>query len=348
MSLPLPIALDAMGGDNAPVSVIQGAELARQRFPWLKFLFYGNAFKIGSLLEKNAALRSACEVVHTDVVVNTGDKPSVALRQGRQSSMRLAIDAVKEGKAFAIVSAGNTGALMAMSKLVLRTLPGISRPAIISLLPTQRGEIVMLDMGANIECDANDLFQFAIMGDAFAKAVLNLTHPRIGILNVGQEEMKGHDEVKMAAHMLRNSKLSSNFHGFVEGNNLAEGTVDVVVTDGFSGNIALKTLEGTAKLVVHHLRRSYSSSLVAKVGYLLSRPALATLKEMMDPRKHNGAMFIGLNGICVKSHGSADALSFANAIGVATELAVQQINRRINEELSLYDVSAADNESPEI
>ena len=336
----LPIALDAMGGDNAPASVVDGAALAQQRYPKLRFIMFGNSVEIDPLLTMHPALKSVTEVVHTDTVISSADKPSVALRQGKNSSMRLAIDAAKEGRAFGVVSAGNTGALMAMSKIVFKTLPGIFRPAIATLLPTMRGESVMLDLGANVECSSDELFQFAIMGDAYARAVLGLKKPKIGLLNVGSEEAKGHEEVRAASALLRKSAFADNFYGFVEGDDISAGTVDVVVTDGFTGNIALKTAEGTAKLISHSLTNALRSSFLAYFGYPFVRFALNAVKERLDPRKHNGAMFLGLNGITVKSHGSADAFSFSNAIAVAVELAAHRINERIIEEIKESAVEA--------
>lgn len=334
--LKLPLALDAMGGDDAPASVLKGAEMALVRHPGLRFILFGNRQALEPLLAHMPALRGACEVIHTDVVVAMDEKPSVAVRQGRQSSMRLAIDAVQQEKAFGIVSAGNTGALMAMSKLVLKTLPGISRPAIVSLFPTQGGECVMMDLGANVECDARDLFHFAVMGDAFARAVLGLSHPRIGILNIGSEDMKGHESLQEAAQMIRNCGVGLAFHGFVEANHIPEGAVDVVVTDGFTGNIALKMAEGTGRLIRTYLKDAFASSLLARLSALLGYGALSALKDKLDPRKRNGAMFVGLNGIAVKSHGGADAYAFCNAISVAVELAAHNINARIIEEIRRY------------
>lgn len=328
-----PIALDAMGGDNAPECVISGAEMALIRHPGIKFLIFGNEEQIIPLLKSRPSLEAASEIVHTVHVIASEDKPSVAVRRGRSSSMWMAIDSVKENRACAVVSAGNTGALMAISKLVLRTLPGVSRPAIAALFPTLRGECVMLDLGANVESDAQDLYRFAIMGDAFARAVLGLARPRIGLLNVGSEELKGRTEVKEAATLLKDSRLNLNFHGFIEGNDIAAGTVDVVVTDGFTGNIALKTAEGAARLIRTYLRDSFNSSPIAKLGGILASGALKGVKDKLDDRKRNGAMFLGLAGIAVKSHGGADAYSFCNAISVAVELVAHRINNRIIDEI---------------
>jgi len=331
--LQLPIALDAMGGDNAPACVLRGAEMALIRHPGIRFLLFGNRYILEPLLAGIPLLKAASTIEHTEVVIAGDDKPSIAVRRGRDSSMWLSIDSVKEGKSCAIVSAGNTGALMAMSKLILRTLPGISRPAIAALFPTLRGECVMLDLGANVVSDAEDLYRFAIMGDAFARAVLGLSRPRIGLLNVGSEDLKGRDEVKAAAALLKASTADLNFHGFVEGNNIAEGTVDVVVTDGFTGNIALKTAEGAARLIRTYLKDAFASSPIARMGGLMAAGALGAVKDKLDDRKRNGAMFLGLNGIAVKSHGGADAYSFCNAISVAVELVAHNINTRITEEI---------------
>ncbi len=335
MSDVIRIALDAMGGDHAPHCVIEGAHLALKRYSNIRFIFYGDRSRIEPLFKLYPGVESSCEVVHTDITVTPHDKPSVALRRGGQSSMRLAIDAVKEGKADCMISAGNTGALMAMAKLVFRTLPGISRPAIAALVPTIKGDCVMLDLGANVECDAKDLVQFAIMGDAFARAVLSLQSPKIGLLNVGSEELKGVNEVRQASQILRNTDLGLNFHGFVEGDDIAQGTVDVVVTDGFTGNVALKTAEGIGRMVSRYVSNAFQSSFTAKLGYLLAKPAMARLRKSLDPRRRNGAMFLGLNGIAVKSHGSADGYSFYFALKVAVELAGSRINHKIVEELKL-------------
>jgi glycerol-3-phosphate acyltransferase PlsX len=331
----LPIALDAMGGDNAPNCVLRGAEMALIRHPGVRFLLFGNRYILEPLLAAMPQLRAACDIIHTESVIAGDDKPSHAVRRGRQSSMWLAIESVKENKACAIVSSGNTGALMAMSKLILRTLPGISRPAIAALFPTLRGECVMLDLGANVESDAHDLYCFDIMGDAFARAVLGLSRPKIGLLNVGSEEMKGREEVKAAAQLLKNSEVELNFCGFIEGNDIAGGAVDVVVTDGFTGNVALKTAEGAARLIRTYLREAFSSSPVAQIGGFMASGAMRAVKDKLDDRKRNGAMFLGLNGIAVKSHGGADAFSFCNAISVAVELVAHHINTRITQEIKL-------------
>jgi glycerol-3-phosphate acyltransferase PlsX len=326
------ISIDAMGGDAAPGVVVDGLRLAHERHPQVRYLLFGDAARVQPLLDAVPALKAAVTLRHTEQAVANEDKPSQVLRQGRGSSMWLAVDAVAKGEAAGVVSAGNTGALMAVSKFVLRTLPGIDRPAIAGLFPTVRGETVMLDLGANVDCDANNLVQFAVMGEVFARAVLGLQQPTIGILNVGSEELKGNDAVKGAAVTLRESHLPIKFHGFVEGNDIAAGTVDVVVTDGFTGNIALKTAEGTVRLYSTHLREGFRHSWLAKLGYLLAKHALDKVKMRIDPRRYNGAMFLGLNGIAVKSHGGTDAFGFANAVGVAIDLVGHGYNERIRHE----------------
>ena len=334
MSDKVTIAIDAMGGDRAPAMVVKGADIALERYPDTQFLIFGAEHQIAPLVAKLPRLKQAAEIHHTDDVVLDDAKPSQALRTARQSSMRLAIDAVADGRAECIVSAGNTGALMAIAKFVLKTLPGIDRPAIATLFPTRRGESVMLDLGANVECDAENLVQFALMGDVFARTVLGLVQPTVGLLNVGSEDLKGNDAVRAAAAKLRTGGMPVTFHGFIEGNDIAGGTVDVVVTDGFTGNIALKTAEGTARMFGEFLRAAFKHSLLARVGYLFAVDALKKMRERMDPRRYNGAMLLGLNGIVVKSHGGADALGFANAIGVAVDMKVNGFVDQIRDELA--------------
>jgi glycerol-3-phosphate acyltransferase PlsX len=335
LSKELTIALDVMGGDQAPDMVLKGAEIALVRFPQVRFLLYGDELRIKPLLEKLPRVKAASTVMHAEDAITGDAKPAAALRGGRRSSMRLAIDAVAEGTADCIVSAGNTGALMVMAKMVLKMLPGIERPAIAQFLPTMRGETVLLDLGANIECDAENLVQFALMGDAFARAVLGLVKPTVGLLNVGSEEMKGNDAVREAALRLKAGIPGITYHGFVEGNDIAAGTVDVIVTDGFSGNIALKAMEGVVKLFSSFTRSAFKSSLLAQIGYLFARPALNKMRDRLDPRRYNGAMLLGLNGIVVKSHGGSDAIGFANAIGVAVDLQVNGFLDQIREELAV-------------
>lgn len=342
------IALDVMGGDNAPHCVLQGANDVLAKCSNLSFLLYGNEKKILPILTELPNLKAVSTVFHTDNAISSDEKPSIALRRGRDSSMRLAINAVKDGKADAIVSAGNTGALMAMSKLVLRPIPGIDRPAIASIFPTRKGRCVLLDLGANVDCNSENLVQFALMGDAFAKVLLNIPSPRIGLLNVGSEDNKGSEIVKSAAEELREGDYAINFYGYVEGNDIAEGTVDVVVTDGFTGNVALKTAEGTARICVDTIKKSFRSSPLAMLGGLLARSAIKRAFQYLDPRMHNGAMFLGLNGISVKSHGGTDSIGFANALYITYELAANDINKQIKEELSLSDLASEISDEEEV
>ncbi len=318
-----------MGGDNAPEMVLEGMELSLNKHPDTRFLLFGDEPRLTPLLALHAKVAAVTEVRHTPDSVKGTDKAAQALRSGRNSSMRLAINAVKDGDAHGIISAGNTGALMAMAKFVLKTLPGIDRPAIASYVPTNTGRSLMLDLGANIECDAENLVQFAVMGEVFARQVLGLEYPSVGILNVGAEDLKGKQSVKEAAAILQETDLPIKFYGFIEGDDITAGTVDVIVTDGFTGNVALKTAEGTAKLFGTFLKDALTSSPVSTLGALLARPALNRLKMRMDPRRYNGAMLLGLNGICVKSHGGTDALGFSNAIGVTADLITTAVNESI-------------------
>jgi phosphate acyltransferase len=336
----LAIALDAMGGDHAPQVVVAGADLARERNPELHFLMFGDEQRLADLIRGRSQLAARTTIEHTAEAVEPDARPSHVLRQGRSTSMRLAIDAVKDGRASAAVSAGNTGALMALAKFILKTLPGIERPAIASLMPTRRSETVVLDLGANTECDADNLVQFAVMGEVFARAVLGIPQPTVGLLNIGTEDGKGNDTLRDAAATLRSSPLAIEFRGFVEGTDLTSGKVDVVVTDGFTGNVALKAAEGAVGLYAQFLREAFKSSMLSKLGYLLAKPALQLLRQRLDPRRYNGAMFLGLNGIVVKSHGGTDALGFANAIGVAADLVGQGTNQWIITELNRLEDEA--------
>jgi phosphate acyltransferase len=341
VSQEITLALDGMGGARAPEMVLRGAELALQRYLGLHFLVFGNENALRPLLARSPGLAEAVEVHHTSEVVLDDDKPSVALRSGRQSSMRLAIDAVAEGLADGVVSAGNTGALMAMAKFALKTLPGIDRPAIASFFPTRRGESVMLDLGANVECDAENLVQFALLGDAFARSVLGLVEPIVGLLNVGSEDQKGNDAVRAASVRLRSALSSIRFYGFIEGDDIPAGTVDVVVTDGFTGNVAVKTAEGTAKLFSEFMSGAFEHSLSARIGGLFARHALRKLRMRLDPRRYNGAVFLGLRGIAVKSHGSTDAFGFAHAVGVAVDMKVNGFLDKIRVDLGRLEAAGA-------
>ncbi|MDX1950035.1 MAG: phosphate acyltransferase PlsX [Rickettsiales bacterium] len=336
------ISLDAMGGDKAPDLVIEGAYIASKTLKNINFKIYGNKKKIMPIMAKFSSLQEICKIIHTEEFITSDEKPSNALRKGKNSSMYMAINAVKAKEADAIVSAGNTGALMALSKFVLQTLPGIDRPAIGGILPTIKGYCIVLDLGANIHCDAENLFEFAVMGNAFARAVLGLARPSIGLLNVGTEKSKGHETLRLASSLIEESEIDLNYYGFVEGNDINAGTVDVIVADGFTGNIALKTAEGTSKFIANTIKQTIKSSPFGMLGALVAAPAIAKIKKKMDPRSYNGAMFLGLNGIVVKSHGGTDEVGFANAIKVAYKLALNNINEQIIKEM------VASGHSPEI
>jgi glycerol-3-phosphate acyltransferase PlsX len=335
MSLPR-IAVDAMGGDEGVRTMVSGAALARRRHDRFKFLLVGDGARIERALEAHPNMREASEILHCDDVVGGDERPTQALRRAKTTSMGLAIQAVKEGRAGAAVSAGNTGALMAMAKLALRTMPGIDRPALAALLPSLGdNDVVMLDLGANTDCVARNLVQWAIMGAAYSRIVTGREAPRVRLLNIGTEEIKGTDEVQNAAAQLRAATgLALSFEGFVEADKINRGEVDVVVTDGFSGNIALKAIEGSARFVTDLLRRAFTSSVRSKFGFLVSRPATELLRHHLDPNNHNGAVFLGLNGVVVKSHGSATAAGVANAVAVTARLLEESLTERITADLA--------------
>ncbi|WP_126172262.1 phosphate acyltransferase PlsX [Altericroceibacterium xinjiangense] len=330
MNLPR-IAVDAMGGDEGVRVMISGAALARRQHDRFKFLLVGDQARIERALDAHPNMREASEILHCEDVVGGDEKPTQALRRAKSTSMGLAINAVKRGDAGAAVSAGNTGALMAMSKLALRTMPGIDRPALAALMPTLgENDVVVLDLGANTECDARNLVQFAIMGAAYARIVTGRDLPRVRLLNIGTEETKGTDQLQLAAQNLRQATgLSLRFEGYVEADKINRGDVDVVVTDGFSGNIALKAIEGAARFVTDLLKDAFRSSTRSKIGFLISRPATELLRHHLDPNNHNGAVFLGLNGVIVKSHGSANAAGVANAVAVAARLLEEDLTDRI-------------------
>lgn len=328
------IALDAMGGDYGPDVVVPGAAAALSKIPGTKFIFFGDEAKIAPILAKHAALKSVSEIVHTDKKINSSDKPTTAIRNSKDTSMRLAIEAVKDGRAGSVVSAGNTGALMVLSKMILKMLPGIERPAIASLMPNAKGSSVMLDLGANLECDAEVLVQFAMLGATYARVVRGIATPTVGILNVGTEDMKGHEEVRDAAAILSQVKFHGKYHGFIEGNDITKGTVDVVVTDGFTGNVALKTAEGVGKLTSQFLKDAFKSGPMAMIGYIFASGAMKKLKSQLNPSKYNGGMFLGLDGVAVKSHGSSDIDGTENAILVAANLVHNGFNKRVAAEIA--------------
>lgn len=314
------LAIDAMGGDFGPPVVFEAADRALLRYPNLAFRFYGRQEQMQPELARFARLASASTLIHTDDVVLGTDKPSQALRRARSSSMGMAIQAVKEGEAQAALSAGNTGALMAMAKFGLRTIPGIERPALATLFPTLRAESVMLDLGANVECTARNLVEFAIMGAAFARTALGTARPKVALLNIGVEDLKGTEQLKEAAAILRDQAFAFDFAGFTEGDKITSGDIDVIVSDGFTGNVALKTAEGTARLIAGLMGEAFRQTIWSKIGYLFARTSLRALRDHLNPNNHNGAVFLGLNGLVVKSHGSANVDGFATAICVCCDL----------------------------
>ena len=330
------ISLDAMGGDFGPSVVVPGADRALERHPDAFFLLFGREDEIRVELEKFPRLAARSSVHHAEVVVKMDDKPSQALRQGRyKSSMWQAIEAVKKGEADVCVSAGNTGALMVMSRFCLKMMPGIDRPAIAAIWPTARGESIVLDVGASIGADAGNLVDMAIMGSAMARIVFDIERPSVGLLNVGVEEIKGVEQVKEAGQMLRAADLPNlRYAGFVEGDDIGKGAVDVVVTEGFAGNIALKTAEGTAKQIGEYLRAAITRSVLARIGYLFARGAFNALRRKMDPRRVNGGVFLGLDGVVIKSHGGTDALGFASAIDIAYDMVTHELLKKISRALA--------------
>lgn len=330
MNDPVTIAIDGMGGDLGPSVVIQGLDIARVRHPKLMFKIYGVEAELTPLISGYPSLARSSEIFPSPDTVKMQDKPAQALRRGRKTSMWMAIDAVRNHQADAVVSAGNTGALMAMSWFQLRTISGIDRPAIAAIWPTTRSESVVLDVGANIGAEEKQLVDFAIMGAEFARAVFALSRPSVGLLNIGSEELKGNEHVKAAAQTLRDAQgLPMDFRGFVEGNDIGKGTVDVVVTDGFTGNIALKTAEGTARQISGYLREAFSRSLLSRIGYFFAKGAMEVFRQKVDPGRVNGGVFLGLNGLVVKSHGSADAMGFASAIDLVVDMAHANVTGRI-------------------
>ena len=332
MARDIRIALDAMGGDEGPSVVLPAAAIALERRPDIRFLIYGDQKTIGPLLAQRPRLAERSQVFHTDVAVKMSDKPSQALRAGRRvSSMWQAIEAVKTGSADCAVSAGNTGALMAMAKFCLHTMAPIERPAIAALWPTLRGESIVLDVGATIGGDEQHLVDLAVMGAALARIVFDIDSPTVGLLNVGTEEIKGVEEVKAAGRLLREANLPNmRYQGFVEGDDLGKGVVDVFVTEGFAGNIALKTAEGTAKQVAQYMRDAFGHSVMARIGAVFARKALLALREKMSPRA-TGGVFLGLDGVVIKAHGGADAESYASAVEFGYDLVRQELLGKIRE-----------------
>jgi glycerol-3-phosphate acyltransferase PlsX len=344
------IALDVMGGDFGPSVVVKAAAIALERRPDIEFLLFGDEAVMVPSLADFPALRRKSQTRHAAVAIKMSDKPSQALRAGRRtSSMWLAIEAVKRGEADCAVSAGNTGALMAMAKVCLHTMSQIERPAIAAMWPTLRGESIVLDVGATIGADAEHLIDLAIMGAAMARIVFDIDSPTVGLLNVGVEEIKGIEEVKAAGRVLREIPLPNlRYHGFVEGDDLGRGVVDVFVTEGFTGNIALKTAEGTAKQIGQYIRDAMNHSLLSRLGYLLARNAFRALREKMDPGRVNGGVFLGLDGVVIKSHGGADAASFAGAIEVGYDMVRQELLGKIRDMIAQANEARAPVAAPAV
>ncbi len=332
------IAIDAMGGDFGVESAVPGAALALEKNAFLKFKFFGDEKEIHEQLGKHPKLKSASSVIHTEKMIRNDDKPSAALRASKGTSMRMAIEAVEQGEAAVVVSSGNTGALMAMAKIVLKPLPGIHRPALASVMPTMGGDTIMLDLGANVLVDSENLVQFAVLGCVFAKAHKGVAVPTVGLLNVGTEDTKGPDHVRGAAAILSRVEFPGRYIGFVEGSDITAGTVDVIVSDGYAGNISLKAIEGVGKFANFYFKRAFKNDPLSMIGAMFATFGLKKLKAKLDPRMHNGGVFLGLNGLCVKSHGGADALSFSTAVNLAAELAkhgyVESVARDINHLMS--------------
>ncbi|MGI9356463.1 MAG: phosphate acyltransferase PlsX [Rhizobiaceae bacterium] len=329
------IALDVMGGDHGPETVIAGAEISRKRYPEIRYILHGEEAAVMPVLEKYERLKSESAFLPCEFSVPMDMKPSQALREGRRvSGMWQALESVKSGEADVMISAGNTGAQMAMSKFCLRMMTDIERPALAAVWPNLQGESIVLDVGATIGADADTLVDYALMGSAMARALFDLQRPKVGLLNIGVEEVKGLEEIRLAGSRLREIDLPGlEYSGFVEGDDLGKGGVDVVVTEGFTGNIALKSAEGTAKQVGSYLRDAMSRTLMAKIGYLFAKKAFSRLRDKMDPRKVNGAVFLGLNGIVIKSHGGADPEGIASAIDVGHNMARNRLQQKIEADL---------------
>lgn len=340
------LALDAMGGDHGPEVIVPGAAISLERHPALNFILMGDEARIAPILDRHPALKARSRIVHTTQVVAMNEKPSQAMRRGKGSSMWLALEAVKNGEAAAAVSAGNTGALMAMAKLILRPMAGIERPAIAALWPTIHAECIVLDVGANIGATARQLTDFTLMGAAMARALFHVERPTAALLNVGVEEIKGAEEVKEAHALLKAVELPLDYKGFIEGDEIGQGKVDVVVVEGFAGNIALKTAEGTARQISQYLKDAMMRTLLSRIGAFLARGGFRVLKHKIDPRRINGGTFLGLNGIAVKSHGGTDALGFASAVDLGYEMSVSGLIERLAADLETFrhrlgDVSEA-------
>jgi len=335
MQKPIVIALDAMGGDRGPEAVVGGAAQSLARHPDMRFLFVGDTSLVAPMFAQFPALSGRCEIEHAELSVSMHDKPSEALRRGRwKSSMWLAIEAVKTGRASFAVSGGNTGALMAMAKFCLKAMPGIERPAIAAIWPTVKAECLVLDVGATVEATAEQLVTFSFLGAAMARALQKRDRPIVALLNIGVEEVKGLDQIKRAHAQLRAMTLPFEYTGFVEGDGIGHDAADVVVTDGFTGNVAIKTAEGTAKQVGQYLRAAMEQSLLSQLGGFIAQDAFRVLKAKMDPRRSNGGVFLGLNGLVIKSHGGADATGYASAIDLGYDMARADLVERTRQDLA--------------
>ena len=327
------ISVDAMGGDNAPDIVIEGASLALEKDDSIKYRFFGNEKKILNLIDRFPNLKKSSDIINCDSFIAMDEKPSQALKSGRNSSMAKAIKDVKAGNSKAVVSAGNTGAYMVFSKIILGCIPLIQRPAIQAVLPTKSGHVVILDVGANLECNSTNLVQFAFMSSVLCKSILGIEKPRIGVLNIGSEDIKGHDHIRKAHQSLSNIK-SLNYTGFIEPDEILNNAVEIVVADGFTGNVIIKTLEGASNFFTKMLRHHISNSALGKLTYLFGKSSFSNMKKHLDPRMYNGAVFLGLNHTAVKSHGGTDAIGFENAIKVTKKIVDDRVCERINEEIS--------------
>jgi glycerol-3-phosphate acyltransferase PlsX len=341
MAQGLVISVDGMGGDHAPASILDGLEIVARRARDTRFLIHGLPEALAPLLAERPAAAAISEIVPAEKTVAMDTKPAAALRQGKGTSMWNALVSVEEGRAQVAVSAGNTGALLAMAMVRLRKMEGVHRPALVASWPTAKGFAAVLDVGATVQADSEQLVEFAIMGEAFHRALYGVARPKVGLLNVGSEDEKGHEEIRAAARLVRDAGVDFDFHGFVEGDDISKGTVDVVVTDGFTGNIALKTAEGTARLVAGFLRESLNSGPIARLGALIAYPALRKLKARMDPRSVNGGVFLGLNGLVVKSHGSADGAGFATAVNIAIRMAQSHFREEVAANLARLSAAQA-------
>lgn len=327
------LSCDAMGGDHGPNAVLPGIDLALKEGLQARFLLFGRKEILEPMLEKYPRVAANSELCPAETVVTPEERAIAAMRKPG-TSMRLSIEAVAEGRAQAVISSGNTGALMATARMILKMLPGVDRPSIASMMPTMKGRSVMLDLGANLVADADTIIQMAVLGALFAQINLKKDKPTVGILNVGSEDQKGHEYLREAASVLSDLDFPGRYYGFIEGDDIAKGTADVIVTDGFTGNVALKTAEGVGKMAGFYIREAFTSSIWAKIGYLLANRAMKRIRAKLDPRLYNGGLFLGLKGVCIKSHGGSDAFAFARALHVAAAMVREDYTGRVAEALT--------------